>query len=305
MLRPALLSMTALATLAACEPQDMPGQVTAPRAVSTMDVEFGNTLPQSGQGNSGGVLAVTGETPIAGVEATMAYNVGGRGAGARVDFHNGPMTGVGVRCTRAGGGATVPECTAINADSAFLVNELSGVHSYAGSFAINGYGPNDSNGFVTIHAGPGADELVQLPGASVNYSGRFQAGGSVNSGGQVYSGRATGTSEMTADFGRGTIDARLNGQMRDDRTGLTTALSAGFSDGVIDPNGRFFNTSNTTFDYAGSQAWGEVDGAFYGPNAEEAAGTFGFGNSAGGVTGIMIGCSEYNPANCIAPSPRF
>jgi hypothetical protein len=82
-------------------------------------------------------------------------------------------------------------------------------------------------------------------------------------------------------------------------------LNAGFADASIDPNGRFFNTTNTTFTYGNAQAWGELDGAFYGPNAEEAAGAFGFGNSQGGMTGIMIGCSEYNPANCIAPTPRF
>ena len=307
MLRATLVSVSAVSLLAGCISSGGGAVMNLQQsgAVAPAQGAPGNTLAQSGQGNSGGVLSVTGAAPVAGVEATVAYNAGGRGAGARVDFHNGPMVGVGVRCTRAGGGATVPECTAINADSAYLVNELSGVHSYAGAFAINGYGPNDTDGFVTVHAGPGANGPVQLPGASVDYRGQFQAGGSLNSGGQVFSGRATGSSTMTANFGSGTIDAQFNGHLRDDRSGLSTPMQAGFTDGVIDPNGRFFNTSDTTFSYGGNQAWGEVDGAFYGPNAEEAAGTFGFGNSQGGMTGIMIGCSEYNPANCIAPTPRF
>jgi hypothetical protein len=307
MLRIVVLSVTALATLAACESADMgaTGQMVQ-RAGAVSPSGPGNTLPVSGQGNSGGVLAVQGQPPVAGVEATMSYNAVGRSSGARVDFHNGPMTGVGVRCTRAGGGAVVPECTAVNATSAYLVNELSGQHSYAGAFAVNGYGTNNNqDGFVAIHAGPGANGPVLLPGASVDYRGQFQAGGSMTNNGNTFSGRATGNMDMTADFAAGAINGTFTGQLRDDTTGLYTDLNAGFTGAEIDPNGRFFNTTNTAFDYGGSQAWGELDGAFYGPNAEEAAGAFGFGNSKGGMTGIMIGCSEYNPANCIAPTPRF
>ena len=306
MSRPILIALLAVPALSACmEGGPVFGPPQGVSAVNSVTPELGNTLPQSGQGNSGGVLALNGQPPIAGVEATMAYNAGGRGSGARVDFHNGPMTGVGVRCTRAGGGATVPGCDAINAQDAYLVNELSGNHAYAGAFAVNGYGTaQNQNGFVAIHSGP-AGGLVQMPGASTAYRGQFQAGGNVNSGGQVYSGRITGSMDMMANFDAGTMSATFSGNVRDDRTNLSAPLQAGFTGASIDPNARFFNTSNTAFSYNGQQAWGELDGAFYGPNAEEAAGAFGFGNSSGGMTGIMIGCSEYNPANCIAPTPRF
>ena len=307
MLRIALISVTALATLAGCETTGTgAGGQLVQRSGAVSPSGPGNTLPQSGQGNSGGVLAVQGQAPVAGIEATMSYNATGRGSGARVDFHNGPMTGIGVRCSRAGGGATVPECTAVNAQSAYLVNELSGVHSYAGAFAVNGYGTNNAqDGFVAIHAGPGAAGPVLLPGNTVDYRGQFQSGGSLTVGGNTFSGRATGSMDLTADFAAGGINGTFSGNLRDDTTGLSTALNAGFADASIDPNGRFFNTTDTTFTYGNAQAWGELDGAFYGPNAEEAAGAFGFGNSQGGMTGIMIGCSEYNPANCIAPTPRF
>jgi len=307
MTRMILLSISALASLAACTSSEMgaTGQ-TVQRVANTGPATLGNTLPQSGQGNSGGVLAVQGQPPAAGVEATMAYNARGISSGARVDFHNGDMSGVGVRCTRAGGGAVVPECTAVNANSAYLVNELHGTHSYVGAFAVNGYGPTRTqDGFVAIHASPGATNPVLLPGAAVDYRGQFQSGGSIISGGRAFSGRASGSMDLTADFAAGAIDAAFSGHLRDDATGDYTTLAAGFADAVIDPNGRFFNNSNTTFSYGNAQAWGELDGAFYGPNAEEAAGTFGFGNSQGGMTGVMIGCSEYNPANCIAPAPRF
>jgi hypothetical protein len=304
--RPILIALLAVPALSACmEGGPVFGPPAGASAVNSATPELGNTLPQSGQGNSGGVLALNGQPPIAGVEATMAYNAGGRGAGARVDFHNGPMVGVGIRCARAGGGATVPECTTVNATNAYLVNELSGSHAYAGAFAVNGYGAaKNQNGFVAIHSGP-AGGNVQMPGASTAYRGQFQAGGNVTSGGQVFSGRVTGSMDMTANFASGTMNGTFSGQVLDDRTKLSAPLDAGFTAASIDPNARFFNTSNTTFSYNGQQAWGELDGAFYGPNAEEAAGAFGFGNSTGGMTGIMIGCSEYNPANCIAPTPRF
>lgn len=308
MLRTALLSLTALAALAACTSGELgeTGQMVQ-RAEATIAVAaLGNTLAQSGQGNSGGILAIQGQPPVAGIEATMTYNSRGRVSGARVDLHNGPMTGVGVRCSRAGGGATVPECTAINAQQAFLVNELSGAHSYAGAFAVNGYGTgNAQNGFVAIHSGPGASETIQMPGNSVTYSGRFQAGGSVVEAGRTFSGRASGSAEMTANFASGAMDGTFRGQVVDDTTKLSAGLEAGFSNAVIDPNTRFYNNSATTFNYSGAKAWGELDGAFYGPNAEEAAGTFGFGNSKGGMTGIVIGCSQYNQMNCLHPTPRF
>jgi hypothetical protein len=272
-----------------------------------------NTLPQSGQGNSGGVISGDGPA-AAGVEATMGYNrYRGRGApmrsnGAYVQFHNGDLTGVSVNCSRAGGGATVPECEVANAERAYLVNELSGNYAYAGGFAIEGHGPDgDQNSFVVVHSGPGMnpDEAITLPGESVDYRGQFQAGAGLTQNGIDYAGRATGMMELTADFTAGSLSGVMNGQIHDQDEDAYVDLSAGFENVVIGTDGRFYNTDGTTFSYNGAQAWGEMDGGFYGPNAEETAGTFAFGNDSGGMTGIMLGCSEYNAANCVAPTPRF
>ncbi|MCL1628184.1 transferrin-binding protein-like solute binding protein [Roseibaca sp. V10] len=276
-------------------------------SVSTTSGNMPNVLAQSGQGNSGGVVA--NGPPASGIEATMRYNgVSGRGSGARIDFHNGDLTGVAITCTRAGGGATVPECDVVNADSAWLVNELSGRYAYAGGFAVNGHGPDaDQDSFVTIHSGPGqqADESVVLPGESVEYRGRFQAGASLIQGGVQYDGRATGSVDLTADFTSGTLSAEFQGLLRDDTDNSYADLAAGFEGALIGPDGRFYNSDGTVLSYNGTQAWGELDGAFYGPNAEEVAGTFGFGNASGGMTGILLGCSEYTLTNCVAPSPGF
>ncbi|MBN2761225.1 MAG: transferrin-binding protein-like solute binding protein [Rhodobacteraceae bacterium] len=272
-----------------------------------------NSLPQSGQGNSGGV--VSGDGPAAaGVEATMRYNRrdgvarAERWMGAQVEFHNGDLTGVSINCSRAGGGAVVPECQATNAEKAWLVNELSGSYAYAGGFAVEGHGTaRDQDSFVTVHSGPGMNpgEAVTLPGESVDYRGQFQAGAGLTVNGTHHEGRVTGSVDLTADFASGALSADFGGSLYDETIKDYVRLDAGFEDAVIGQDGRFFNTADTTFSYNGSQAWGELDGAFYGPNAEEAAGTFGFGNASGGMTGIMLGCTEYNPSNCVAPAPRF
>jgi hypothetical protein len=308
MARAIVLSLSAVIGFSACSSTEMtatPQMVQ--RTASALPVTLGNTLPQSEQGNSGGVLSQQRKPSVAGVEATMAYNqANGRLSGAVVDFHNGPMTGVRVQCSEAGGGATARSCAASNAREAYLVNELSGAHSYAGTFAVNGFGPDRTeNGFVAIHAGTTTHSTMNLPGAPVQYRGRFQGGGSVTQAGQTTSGTVSGDMTMQADFARGSVDATLNGTVFDQTAQAYAPLAAGFSAAVIDPNGRIYNNSDTTFSFAGSQAWGELDAAFYGPNAEEAAGTFGFGNSSGGMTGIMVGCSEYTPHNCVAPTPRF
>jgi hypothetical protein len=306
--RTLLIPFLILTGLSACTSSEMgaTGQMVD-RTASAQPSTLGHTLPQSGQGNSGGVLSQQGLPSYAGVEATMAYNQpSGRSSGAVVDFHNGPMTGVRVQCSTAGGGANARSCSASNAREAFLVNELSGAHTYAGTFAVNGFGPDrKQDGFVAIHAGTTTHPTVNLPGAAVEYRGRFQGCGSVTNGGRTTSGNVSGNMTMRADFARGSVDGTLNGTVFDQTAQVEAPLAAGFSGAVIDPNGRIYNDSTTSFSFAGSQAWGELDGAFYGPNAEETAGAFGFGNSSGGMTGIMVGCSEYTPQNCLAPSPRF
>lgn len=309
----ALLCTVALVSACGSSPQFGADVPVMPEETDTQTGAEPNTLPQSGQGNSGGVISGDGPA-AAGVEATMNYNsFRGRGEavrsnGAYVRFHNGDLMGVSVNCNRAGGGATVPECEVANAERAFLVNELSGNYAYAGGFAIEGYGPDgDQNTFVVLHSGPGMNEgeAIILPGESVGYRGQFQAGAGLTQNGTFYEGRATGAMDLTADFNAGSLSGSMNGQIHDRDQDAYVDLSAGFEDVVIGFDGRFYNSNGTTFSYNGSEAWGEMDGAFYGPNAEEAAGTFGFGNDSGGMTGIMLGCSEYNQSNCVAPTPRF
>ena len=297
-----IASVLSVVTLAACG-----GGAMSPGASETPSLGTApKVLPQSGQGNSGGVVA--NGAPVAGIEATMRYTgTSGRSSGARVDFHNGDLTGVSVICNRAGGGHVVPECETVNADSAWLVNELSGRYAYAGAFAVNGHGPDgEQNSFVAIHSGPGmnpAEETV-LPGESVGYRGQFQAGANLITNGVQHQGRATGGVDLVADFMSGTLLGSFDGHLRDGND-MYVPLTAGFESAVIGPDGRFYNDDGTLFSYNGAQAWGELDGGFYGPNAEETAGAYGFGNESGGMTGIMLGCSAYNSGNCVSPNPRF
>ncbi|SDX44719.1 transferrin-binding protein-like solute binding protein [Roseicitreum antarcticum] len=281
------------------------GGIVTPGTPSPRD-----TLPVTGQGNSGGVLSRSGENPLAGVEATMAYaGNSGRSSGAHVDFHNGDMSGVGVRCSRAGGGAVVPSCDVSNARAAYLTNELSGSHSYAGTFVVEGYGPGgNQNGTVALHASPTGQgrDRVQLPsGGQTQYNGRFQAGGGLVEGGQMRNGTINGSIAMDVDFAQHSLDGTMTGTLYDATTTRYIPVAAGFADAVVGVDGTIYNGTDTTMTYGGQQASGQLDGAFYGPNAEEAAGSFGFGNELGGMTGIFVGCSANSGVNCVAPSPRF
>jgi hypothetical protein len=280
-----------------------PTTVVTQNGIQTVVVASGKVLPQTGQGNSGGVLSMPGEAPVAGVEATMRFNGSTRSAGPRVDFHNGPLAATGIICQRAMGVAVIPECDKYGMGGAFLVNELVGEHSYAGAFAVNGVGADKRNGFVAIHAGHD-DKPPILPTESVKYTGSFQGGASLNDKGLTFAGRAFGIATLDADFASGTIDGTFTGALTDDVSKVSTPLTAGFEGAAINAAGQFFNTSLTTFTYSGQSASGELDGAFYGPNANEAAGAFGFGNSKGGITGVMVGCHENSPANCLRPAPR-
>ncbi|MFN4058920.1 MAG: transferrin-binding protein-like solute binding protein [Roseinatronobacter sp.] len=266
--------------------------------VQTVGVASSMVLPQTGQGNSGGVLAMAGDAPVAGVEATMRFNGSSRSVGPRVDFHNGPLASTGVICARAGGGATVPACDKYGVEEAFLVSEVVGQHSYTGAFAVNGIGANKRNGFVAIHAGHD-DKAPILPTETARYTGTFQGGAALDDRGLSFAGRASGTATLEANFAAGTIDGTFNGSLTDDRSRVSTPLTAGFEGAAINANGQFFNTSLTTFTYSGLSATGELDGAFYGPAANEAAGAFAFGNSKGGITGVMVGCHESSTTNCL------
>lgn len=268
-----------------------------------------SALDASGQGNSGGVMSRDGTTPLAGVEATMVYNGNsGRSSGANVQFHNGNMAGVGVNCSRAGGGAVVPSCDTTNARAAYLVNELSGVHSYAGTFVVEGFGAGGAqNATVAIHTSPSGQgrDRVQMPGGQSQYNGRFQAGGGVRDGGQMRNGVITGSVTLDVDFAQHSLDGAMTGSLYHDGTQTYVPVTAGFTNGVVGVDGSIYNGDATQMQFAGREAWGQLDGAFYGPNAEEAAGAFSMGNNQGGMTGIFIGCSDHSRMNCLAPSPRF
>lgn len=308
MRHPIVFSAAILLTLAACDSTEMgaTGQLTQPAAALSR-----NILPQTGQGNSGGIVVVDGQSPVAGVEATMSFNAGGRSSGARVDFHNGPLAGTGIRCERIGGGAGVPKCPGYNAEEIWLVQELSSGDVYVGAFAVNGIGPGkNTNAFVAIHSAAGnTATAVNMPAGSAQYTGEFQSSGSVTSGAQTFNGKAWGTATLQADFAKGTVSGNLNGNMSDRRTFEYAKVDAGFSNAVIDPTGRIFNDKDTTFSFSGAQAWGDLDAAFYGGNAEKAAGAFSFGNSQGGMTGIMVLCEGPAPTSlsqrCVHPMPRF
>lgn len=299
-----------LGSLAACGGPLEPGAMRAAQFAVISDTApdaRASTLTYSGQGNSSGVLTSAGRPTASGVEATMTYATDRRATGgAEVAFHNGPLTGVSVTCSRMGGGASVPECDAVNADEAYLVHEIHGHHAYAGSFSVQGInGRAGQDAFVMVHA-PTREDASALPAGTAGYTGRFQAGVEATRDGRRHAGRITGTMEMTADFDSATLRGTMHGWLPGSDDVESARFEAGFRDARIAPDGSFFSTNATRFDFDGNRAWGELDGGFYGPDGREVAGAYSFGNDSGGLTGVLAGCAtELHMTNCLQPVPRF
>ncbi|MCC5983655.1 MAG: transferrin-binding protein-like solute binding protein [Rhodobacteraceae bacterium] len=299
-----------LLSLAACseplEPGAMRAAAHAVVANAAPDARA-STLTYSGQGNSGGVLTSNGLPTASGVEATMAYATDQRATGgAEVAFHNEPLTGVAVKCSRMGGGASVPECHAVNANEAYLVHEIHGHYAYAGSFSVQGiHGRAGEDAFVMVHA-PTREDASALPEGTADYQGRFQAGIEATRDGRRHAGRITGNMSMTADFDSATVSGTMNGWVPGMDAADDAPFEAGFRDARIAPDGSFFSTNATRFDFDGDRAWGELDGGFYGPDGREVAGAYSFGNDSGGLTGVLAGCAtDLHMTNCLQPVPRF
>jgi hypothetical protein len=293
----AFIVLLSLVWLAGCMTA-IPGSDTVnPPMVERPSARVGNALGihSSSRGN------------IEGIQATVSEGTGPNAV--RVAIHNGPMAGVVIMCDRAGGGSVMVNCRTTNADHALVVREMRSVNAYAGMFSVTEYGPTVESAEIALHgpANGGGSETVTMPTAgTANYRGNFQSGAASGAQGSRRQGLASGDIVLTADFDAASVGAVLNGAILD-QDGEYVGIYATFDGLQIDAaDPLFYDAANTTMTWQGDEAWGEVEGGFYGPDAAEAAGAFAFGNDMGGMTGIFIGCNTaVHQMNCIAPAPRF
>jgi hypothetical protein len=207
----------------------------------------------------------------------------------------GPMAGTTIlcvdqtmgRCQVVGG----PEGTSAEGT---LVQRLAGNYAFVGNFAIlqleNG-GLVSNNQLFYGSLPEHSDQNVALPQGNANYTGEFEGGFGLANG---ESGLMSGSASLVADFNSGRISGAFSGA-----TDAGTGVTASFNNVTINAtNGQFASTDDTVILFQGVEAGGDVHGAFYGPNAEEAAGMFHFGNDEGGMSGLFLAC-QGNTAGCI------
>lgn len=207
----------------------------------------------------------------------------------------GPMEGTTVLCVDQ----TLGRCQVVGGPTGTsgegtLVQRLAGNYAFVGNFAVLQLqdGTLMSNNQLVQGSIPETQDVaLNLPTGQATYTGGFEAGFGLTDG---ESGLMSGTATLVADFNTGRISGEMSGA-----TDAGTRISASFNSLTIDAtNGEFTSTDDTLILFQGSEAGGDIHGAFYGPEANEAAGIFNLGNDEGGMSGMFLTC-QGETAGCL------
>lgn len=208
----------------------------------------------------------------------------------RLEMTEGPMAGMVILCEDRSGRSCHVNAGGVGATgTGSLQHRLSGRYAYVGTFAVQ----HDNNGTIynNIHhvhgTNPSADaHRVRLPDGRRQFDGQFVAGAGVGDAGGI----ATGNIMIFANFDTAVVSGEMQGSLHD---GAGPEISVVFNDLALNRESAGFATTDASrISFAGARAWGEIDGAFYGPQAQETAGSFSFGNDAGGMSGIFVACQR-------------
>ncbi|MCC5991008.1 MAG: hypothetical protein JJT99_00645 [Rhodobacteraceae bacterium] len=257
-------------------------------------------------GGSGGAGAV-----VSSASGVLSQNVGQQQAASQVLasrhasgkvqflFEDGPLADMVVLCDdHSGASCSVvggPEGTQ---QAAKLEGRMAGDHAYAGSLRLG----HQKNGAIEYsyhrlyQATPdGSDRAPGLPGGVHQYQGDFMAGAIVDGEGGIAEGGIT----LLVNFDAGLLSGSMAGKMRDS----TTQLWGDFNKVTIDAQtGEFAAGPGSTFTFRDAVAGGALEGGFYGPDANEAAGAFEFGvDQNNGISGVFLACGADKP-NCVSHS---
>ena len=228
-------------------------------------------------------------------DASVSRNDDGR---ILLSITDGPMEGVSVFCEDATLGACqVVGGPANTSGEGSLINRSYGQFAFVGNFSIMKLVDGEKQGSTQLvhDANPDLGHTdVTLPEGTRNYSGQFTATADLADG---PSGLVEGTASLAADFNTAVLGGSFTGSF-DDAT--ETRVTASFNNVTIDAaNGQFTATDDTLILFQDREVSGDIDGAFYGPNASEAAGIFSFGgDDIGSMDGVFIAC-EGASASCI------
>lgn len=274
--------------------------VTAPLLAAAI-FSLGGCL--GGGGSSGGAPQVQAPNAISqssGNTVSTARADVSRASDGRILLRmtEGPMSGMSMTCTDA----TLGRCIVVGgpdgtSSEGTLLARYNGDYAFVGNFNVLQVTEDGIIGqSQLVHAArPGSETgNVQLPQGNVDYTGAFSAGAGLQDG---PSGMVEGTVQMVADFNQAVLSIQMDGSFESGEH-----LSASFANITIDTaSGSFTATDDSVILFQGAVVDGGIlDGAFYGPNAEEAAGVFSVGNDLGGMSGIFLACQGMR-ADCVQP----
>lgn len=254
----------------------------------------------SGGGSSaappaGSAVSVGADGTVQQARADVSRSENGR---ILLSMTEGPMAGMTMECTDTTLGAClVVGGPAGTSASGTLLERYQGQYAFVGNFSVlqvSGDALVSSSQLVHAASPDWDATATSLPQGRVNYTGQFSAGAGLTDG---PSGMIEGTTELVADFNAGVLGGSFSGGFEDG-----TSVNASFNNITIDAsNGQFTTTDDSVILFQGDLAAdGMIDGAFYGPGAEEAAGIFQMGNEHGGMSGIFLACQGLE-ASCITP----
>ena len=236
-----------------------------------------------------------------GVSGSVARLYSDAAGQIRLDMVDGPMAGMVIFCEDRSGAQCHVNAAGVGATgTGSLSARRKGDYAYVGQFVVN----HDQNGtlYANTHSVHGANPArgrtdVRLPDGAQQYNGQFAAGAGVNHENGTSTGMATGAATILANFDTATVSGRLTGALDN---GQGPAVNVVFNGLNINRGAASFRSDNTSrIEFQGERAWGEIEGAFYGPDAQEAAGAFSFGNDQGGMSGVFLTCRR--GLDCIQP----
>jgi len=205
------------------------------------------------------------------------------------NFNEGPLKDMIVICQdHSAGVCTVVGGPAGTAATGQLEARMSGQHAYAATLQLQ----HDRDGTLQnsfhrlYHAAPGTSTLPPvLPQGWSTFVGKFAGGAGVDG----TNGIAEGDITLTVNFDSARLSGVMSGSINPE-----TPVSATFNNVTIAPgSGQFTSDDTSTFTFNAERASGSVNGGFFGPTAQEAAGIFELGTQSGnGMSGIFVGCTD-------------
>lgn len=212
-----------------------------------------------------------------------------------VQIEDGPLRDTTVLCRDMQG----QNCTVLGDPSkltgeASVLSQVHGQYAYASNLSI---GASEGRDYTQLFHAPSMSnptENIAMPQGVATYSGEFRAGAALERTNEA--GMIGGTVQLDLNFDTERLNATFHGGFADGGSPVSAQIIGATIDTA---SNRIVSTDTTRVSFEGVSGGGMLDGAFYGPNADEAAGLFAVGaTNVGGMSGVFLTCKGATP-DCI------